>query len=393
MRTSIYRARSGRYVGRYQLDGRWISAPETFTTKVGARDWLAGIIVERRDGTWVDPAHGRLTFKEWGETFWSLVEVRAKTRDQQKNDLYPKLETKWGDRALEDITPLEVMEWVAELKASGRAPSTVRSTYWLFHKIMAWAVAPGGKLQRSPCPASPQLPKAQPRKVVPLDAEQIGKLAAAVPARWCAAIWTLGYGGFRIGELAALRADDIDFKRGTIRVDEKAVEIRGKLVFEPFPKTTRGLRTITLPWAVMERLAAHYLTFRSGVEPGDLVFVGDNGAALRPRNFANRVLTPAGRVTGISGLTPHVFRHTAVSTWVQMGASMKQVADRAGCTVSTVQTVYAHLFPDDDDRLRKAMDAAIAAAPRPQAHAGQQAADGTGPGSGARIIQLRPQAG
>ena len=36
-------------------------------------------------------------------------------------------------------------------------------------------------------------------------------------------IYVGAYGGFRIGELCALRVDDVDWDRGTIRVDDEMI--------------------------------------------------------------------------------------------------------------------------------------------------------------------------
>lgn len=390
MRTSITHLPSGRWRARYEAEGRWINAPTTFDTKGAGKVWLAGVRVDTHVGTWVDPLRGETTVGEWAEVYWCLVEIRVKTRDVQMDMYRLWIEPEWGHRQLGSITQLDVVQWVAKLKVTGRAASTVRQIYWVFHKMMAWAVSPGGKIIKSPCPAKAPLPRAYPRKVVPLDAGQIAELTQAVDKRWSSAVWTLAYGGFRVGELAALRVDDVNFDHGTIRVDEKAVEVRGKLIFEPFPKTERGVRTVMMPWAVIELIAKHLLAYAPGYTNETLLFRGPQGSPLRPRNFANRVLTPAAAKVGIVGLTPHVFRHTAVSTWVQLGANMKQVADRAGCTIDTVQRVYAHLFPADEDRLRIAMDDAIRT-PRLVAESSPVATERLAVASGDNIIQLRPR--
>jgi integrase len=63
-------------------------------------------------------------------------------------------------------------------------------------------------------------------------------------------------GGLRIGELAGLRRSRVDLLRGTVEVAEIVTEVGGRLRVGP-PKTRASRRTVGLPRAVVEELAAH----------------------------------------------------------------------------------------------------------------------------------------
>ena len=52
-----------------------------------------------------------------------------------------------------------------------------------------------------------------------------------------------------------------------------------------------------------------------GKGPQDLVFIGVKGAVLRLSHFRRLVFIPAVEATGLTGLTPHGLRHTALRLW------------------------------------------------------------------------------
>ncbi|WP_319463463.1 tyrosine-type recombinase/integrase [Micromonospora sp. RTP1Z1] len=72
--------------------------------------------------------------------------------------------------------------------------------------------------------------------------------------------------------------------------------------------------------------------------------------------------------------TCHDLRHFFASALIRAGLSVKVVSDRLG-HANAAQTlgVYAHLWPDDDDRSREAIDAAFRRdVPPPCAQAGRR---------------------
>jgi integrase len=59
--------------------------------------------------------------------------------------------------------------------------------------------------------------------------------------------------------------------------------------------------------------------------------------------------------------TPHDLRHSYASTLIRSGASVKVVQARPGhASATTTLDTYGHLFPDEEDRTRDAIDAALA---------------------------------
>jgi len=115
-------------------------------------------------------------------------------------------------------------------------------------------------------------------------------------------------------------------------------------------------------------LDAHALHLqRCPAGPGDLLFRRDGKPW--PRNRLGEAFNCAANAAGLpAGTTSHDLRHHYASLLIGAGCSVKFVQERLGhaSAVETLQT-YSHLWPDDEDRTRAAVERAWAATARPVA--------------------------
>jgi integrase len=152
------------------------------------------------------------------------------------------------------------------------------------------------------------LPKVEREEMRFLTADEVRHLADTIDPRYRAFVLVAGYGGFRLGELLALRWKRVDLLRRQITITETLTDLAGRISFGP-PKTRAAVRTVGLPAFVEE--------------------------------------------AGLTPLRMHDLRHTAISLWIAAGANPKQIAVRAGHTsVSVVLDRYGHLFPQHEDALQ-----------------------------------------
>jgi Phage integrase family len=172
------------------------------------------------------------------------------------------------------------------------------------------------------------LPKIEREEMRFLTPAEIARLADAIRPGYRALVLVGAYGGLRIGELAGLRRSRVDLLRGTVEVAEIVTEVGGRLRVGP-PKTRASRRTVGLPRAVVEELAAHLAT---PAPPDTFVFTAPKGGPLRVIAFRARIWRPATRNAGLDDLRIHDLRHTAVALWIAAGANPKEVAARAGHT-------------------------------------------------------------
>lgn len=202
------------------------------------------------------------------------------------------------------------------------------------------------------------LPRAEDERVVPLTVDQVRTLAEAVPARNRAMVYTQAGLGLRVGELLALRVQDVDFLRRTVRVEQQ-LERHKRARVEP--KTPRSRRTIPLPSMVASELAAHIAVFPPG--PDGSLFTGVNGRPYDHAVYGTRIFAKvAARLaeddpTFPARVVTHDLRHHYASVLLAAGESVVAVAERLGHDNATmVLRVYGHLLPDSEDRTRRAVD-------------------------------------
>jgi integrase len=349
------RVRNGKttYRARYRdLAGR--EHAKVFARKADAQRFLTEMENSKLRGTWTDPALGRVLFREWLAEWWTTTtNLRPSTRARDEMLLRRYALPRFGDLALAAISQRDVRAWVADLSAGPLAPATVQKAYQLLGKVMGAAVD-AGMLAQSPCRRVP-LPKVEREEMRFLTPAEIARLADVIAPRYRALVLVAAYGGLRVGELAGLRRGRVDLLRGTVEVGEIVTEVGGVLRFGP-PKTRAGRRTVGLPRAVVDELAAHLAGNR--VEQDAFVFTAPQGGPLRVIAFRARVWRPATRKADLDGLRIHDLRHTAVALWIAAGAGPKEVSTRAGHTsVSFTLDRYGHLYPEADTALRDRLDA------------------------------------
>ena len=199
------------------------------------------------------------------------------------------------------------------------------------------------------------LPRSERERIVPLTVDQVRALAEAMPPRCQAMVITQAGLGLRIGELLALRLEDINFLGRAVRIEWQTTVDGKRLVA---PKTPRSRRTVPLPAVVAESLAVHIAEFPPAAD-GSL-FTTLHGHSWRHEGYCTRIFAPAVRKAGLpAGTTSHDLRHHYASVLLAASESVVAVAERLGHENATlVLTTYGHLLPDSEDRTRRAIDAA-----------------------------------
>jgi integrase len=180
----------------------------------------------------------------------------------------------------------------------------------------------------------------------PIEMETVKELIEklAEPSRSIATL--LAMTGLRIGELLALRWQDIDLLKGLLSVNQTIYEGH----FDE-PKTKRSKRSIPLGPQCVEILAA---LKRTGATPSTLVFSARNGSPLSRRNLLNRQLKPAAKALGLTGVNWHWFRHAHATLLDSTGAPIGTTQALLGHSSSeTTRENYIHSVPAD---ARKAVE-------------------------------------
>ena len=149
--------------------------------------------------------------------------------------------------------------------------------------------------------------------------------------------------GLRIGELLALRWQDVDLQDGFLSVRQTVYEGH----FDE-PKSRRSKRRIPLGPICVEILAS--LKHTEAV-PSALVFSARNGSPLSRRNLLNRQLKPACKALGLTGANWHWLRHAHATLLDAVGTPLGTVQALLGHSSSEItRETYIHSVPADARR-------------------------------------------
>jgi integrase len=205
------------------------------------------------------------------------------------------------------------------------------------------------KIAVSPC-VRIKLPSRPTVEVEPPTPGELAEIVAATPDRYEALVILLAGTGLRISEALGLQVGDVNFLGRKLQVSRQ----RDPRTNLPVPTKTRSsVRNVPLGQVVVDVLAAHLATY-TPAEDGS-IFTDDRGRPLTYERWK-----PIWKATGATCKT-HDLRHYAASALIAGGASVKRVQSILGHASPAVTLgVYSHLWPDDDDRARTILDAALA---------------------------------
>ena len=315
------------------------------------------------NGHWLDPAAGRITFKEYAEEIWLPsrhleVSTRAGYVSYLRNHFVPF----FGHMPLARIMPSTVQDWVNQAARNGLAPRSVTKYHVMLHSVFVRAVR-DRLIAFNPCQDT-ELPKVVTKKTRTLTPDEYSSVLAEIPPRFRALVMTAIETGLRWGELVALRPRHIDFLRRTIVVEETIVEVSRKdsptgerMIVKPYPKDDEP-RTLRVSQALLDTLAVRIAEL--GLSRDDLIFPSREVAGGQPLSratFNTRYWKPAVQRSGVDfHVRVHDLRHAHASWLLAGGADLKSVMERMGHAQIMTTQKYLHTLPDADDNALAAFE-------------------------------------
>jgi integrase/recombinase XerD len=217
-----------------------------------------------------------------------------------------------------------------------RAPATVRRIISVLRSFYEWAIQ-DGLVEQSPLVGVKGPRQGGRRLPRSLNEEEVSRLLEADHGHRAHLMLILMlYGGLRLREVSSMRWQAINWPG-------KALLIRGKGDKERIVPIHDNLLEALRSWrdkAVKKR-------------PGDPLFPGYRGQALRPRSIEKIVLR-AGETAGLERrLTPHMLRHTFATRLLGAGVGIRVIQVLLGhASIATTQ-IYTHV---SDRQMKLAVD-------------------------------------
>jgi len=236
----------------------------------------------------------------------------------------------FGKRRLDQIGPADVEAYKARKLKEGQGAKTVNNHLCILRKLLNLAVE-WGEL--------PYAPKVKQLRVTPSDFrfltfEETDRFLRASAPEWKAWLITALKTGLRVGELLALKWEDLDLVAGRVVVRRTLWHDQ-----EGTPKGGR-YREVPLSGDAVATLQAHrHLR-------GPYVFCETTGKRLNHNRVKAVVPRTCARAGLAKRLTTHDLRHTFASHLVMRGVALKAVQELLGHATMEMTMRYAHLSPD-----------------------------------------------
>jgi integrase len=318
---------------------------------------LGYILADVERGTWKpdepvaapDEPVPQPTFHEFASAWFERRKasgIRERTVEHLRWVLCEHLLPEFGSMVLPDVTVQAVDDYVARKAAhGGLSNGSINRTVTVLASVMERAVE-YGHVTRNPASGRDRKLPVRRSSGHYLEPAQVAALLTAAgqldaedrrdrPIRQ-PLLATLAFAGLRIGELLALRWQDVDLAQGTLRVRAS--------------KTDAGVRVVDVQPELREALTTWKMR-TAFAEPTDLVFGTATGAADNRNNVrrrvvaraaerANAVIAESGECDplpvkdehGGHGLSPHALRRTYASWLIAAGEDVAYVMDQLGHT-------------------------------------------------------------
>lgn len=263
-------------------------------------------------------------------------------------------DTEIGTVALKELSTTTIQRYCNELFMKGVSISSIKVLINRLKTSLNAAVGIG-YIYRNPCTyvVIPKIHEPEDKKICVFTREEQVHFLNQAKDHQHQMLFMLAFAsGLRLGELLALEWDDIDFEVQLVnvrrsvsersRIDRSGNKKWGFIVTSP--KTTKSIRTVSIPSSVIEALNDYKNKMQSGYAD-KIIFQSLKGGYISTRNLTRsyqRLLEKE----GIEYKNFHSIRHTYATRLFEAGVSVKVVQELLGhSNIATTMDIYTHVMP------------------------------------------------
>ena len=298
--------------------------------------------------------------KHYREVFAPRM-LRSSTFSIADGHLKTHLEADWGDVPVEQINIDSVNEWIWKKRNAGLSWVTVKNILRTMQRVLS-ASSKDKKPPFSQCGlAIPERDKLQMKmesreeisfswqdtKKIAVQVRKLERLGPTRKDQYATLFLLASASDVRCSELFALRLNDVDFKAGTIRVDEASDQRAKQGKIGPC-KNAAAYRTILLHDAegkeALETLR-DFLKKHPQPNPNGLIFHSRHNTPLRENNVLHDGLHPALRALGLPQAGLHTFRRGCNQRWELSGLNSAVLRQQMGHSSEKMTALYTGQIP------------------------------------------------
>ena len=329
---AIRKLPSGNYQARLEgLDGRILS--KTFPCKVEARRQVLDWQTEKRKGM-NSSSIGRSVqqfYLEWSTL--TLQDTKSGWISIQKQHYRDYISPVISHKQLDQVQPNDIRKILNRARSMGKSPQLCRHIYVLLRKFFNDAIEDYHYITHNPALRKLQ-PALQYQEAKHLNLTQSRTLLKLVDNRdYGLAIWTQLFLGLRVGELIALKWEDLDLEYGRVKICRTYVKKTHQI--REYPKGKKHHRH-SLPAELWEKL-------RKTSKDSEFVFHSPKGTKfLLPYRWYQTALKKYCREAGVPIIGTHGLRHSTSEIFLQSGATPDDLRELFAHSTPSTTRRYIH---------------------------------------------------
>jgi integrase len=284
-----------------------------------------------------------MTFADFASGLWKSYlgnkRVKPSTAYSYDSMIEKHLIPAFGAMQLGQITTVDVTEFFN--KTQEKLASKYRLNLYALLNTMFDVASQHDLVEKSPVRRKLHRPQHEPKEKPVLSAEQVRKVIEAVAEEYKPLFVITAVTGMRIGEILALRWQDVD-------LDAKKMTVRHNLWRGQLgtPKTKASAKTRNLSDLLITAFLVQQLNSKF-IQPDNFVFARRDGSSYDRDWLRERVLYPALDEVGVKHKPRqhgfHLFRHTCGSIVYALTGDIRLAKDAlAHSRINTTSDIYVH---------------------------------------------------
>jgi integrase len=270
----------------------------------------------------------------------AAVSLKPSTRRSAEFHLRRHIMPLLGECPLADLTVKKMQTFVTTLASGQRTAKTIENVLLTLSSILSSARKWGYKVPTVALSdlSLPRKIKARPRVY---SANEMVRIISAADQPLGTICFVLGSTGMRIGEVLALRMEDLDFQRKLIHIRHSV--FAGAL---GTPKSEASMASLPMPLNLAVRLKAFLASKHYRQNGQGLLFANRRGRPFSANKLREKKLRPLLLSLGIPLAGFHAFRHGVATTLIDRGASITTVGAQLRHSDPRITLeLYAHVVP------------------------------------------------
>lgn len=302
---------------------------------------------------------------DW-QTTVKKYELKASSYDRLEQTIHNNIIPYLGYLQITMLTPKDIQKYVNELTDKGYSYSTIKKCYNAINAALKFALE-RDYIRKNPC-ISIKLPKQIQRAKSDIEFftdDELDKIVEAAIFRYKTGRYMYKHGyaiiillntGMRVGELLALKWNNVDFENKQIYVNETRGQIIDRsnseqkyIMADRSTKTQSSCRYIPLNAKTVEAL----LYFKGLGYNNPYVMSNSDNSVITYRNLF-RVLSNILKQNSINHGSLHTLRHTFATRLFRNGIDVKVISELLGHSdINVTYDIYTHVI---QEQKKKAVD-------------------------------------